>query len=260
VIDVVPYDPSWPERFTAERTLLEPLLAPWLEGGIHHIGSTAIPGIAAKPIIDMIAGVRDLGGARAASSPLGSVGYVDAPHRPDVAHHFAKPSREAAQFGLHLTEPGSALWRERLTFRDALRADPELAADYEQLKLRLARELDSTEAYTSAKRAFVRRVLAAHGIEINPRWAPACRARARQARGHQARGHQARGHQARGRQARAHPARARQTRAHPSRAGPRRVLPPAVPPRPLASSRASIVASLRRPARAHAWPPSVGAC
>jgi GrpB-like predicted nucleotidyltransferase (UPF0157 family) len=56
-IAVVPYDPEWPRRFEGERALLEQVLAPWLEDGIHHVGSTAIPGLAAKPIIDMVAGV-----------------------------------------------------------------------------------------------------------------------------------------------------------------------------------------------------------
>jgi GrpB-like predicted nucleotidyltransferase (UPF0157 family) len=169
VITVAPYDPGWPRRFEAERSLLERVLAPWLDGGIHHIGSTAIPGIAAKPIVDMIAGVRDLEAARAASAPLAGIGYLEAPHRPDIAHHFAKPSQEQAELGLHLTEPGSDLWRERLTFRDALRADPVLAGEYEELKLRLARELDDAAAYTRAKRAFVARVLAAHGVELGAR-------------------------------------------------------------------------------------------
>jgi GrpB-like predicted nucleotidyltransferase (UPF0157 family) len=169
VIGVVPYDPEWRRRFEAEQALLERVLAPWLEGGVHHIGSTAIPGISAKPIVDILAGVRDLEEARGAYAPLEETGYVDAPHRPGIAHHFAKPSREHAEFGLHLTEPGSDLWRERLTFRDALRADPVLAADYEELKLRLARELDDVAAYTGAKRAFVGRVLAAHGVELGAR-------------------------------------------------------------------------------------------
>jgi GrpB-like predicted nucleotidyltransferase (UPF0157 family) len=167
VITVVAYDAEWPRRFEAERAILEPILAPWLEGGggIHHVGSTAIPGISAKPIVDMIAGVRDLDEARATSEPLETVGYVDAPHRPGIAHHFAKPSQELAEFGLHLTEPGSDLWQERLSFRDALRADRSLAVEYEQLKLRLARKTDDLGAYTTAKSAFVARVLAAHGLE-----------------------------------------------------------------------------------------------
>jgi GrpB-like predicted nucleotidyltransferase (UPF0157 family) len=171
-IQVVPYDPEWPDAFEAERVLLERVLAPWLEGGIHHIGSTAIPGISAKPIIDMMAGVRDLGEARAAAGPLEKHGYVDAPHRPAIAHHFAKPARDLPEcrFGLHLTEPGSDLWRERLAFRDALRADAALAGDYEALKLRLAREHGSdAEAYTAGKRAFVGAVLAAAGIGFGRR-------------------------------------------------------------------------------------------
>jgi len=53
-IAVVPYDPEWPRRFEAERALLERVLAPWLDEGIHHVGSTAIPGIAAKPVIDIV--------------------------------------------------------------------------------------------------------------------------------------------------------------------------------------------------------------
>ena len=63
-VALVPYEPDWPRRFEAERALLERVLAPWLEEGIHHVGSTAIPGIAAKPVIDMIAGVRDFEEAR----------------------------------------------------------------------------------------------------------------------------------------------------------------------------------------------------
>jgi GrpB-like predicted nucleotidyltransferase (UPF0157 family) len=165
---VVPYDPEWPRRFEDERALLERVLAPWLEGGIHHIGSTAIPGIAAKPIIDMMAGVRDLDEARAAYGSLEAEGYGHEPHRPEIAHHFAKPALElsARMFGLHLTEPGSSLWVERLAFRDALRADPALAAEYETLKLRLARSESDIDAYTNGKRAFVHRVLVDAGVDF----------------------------------------------------------------------------------------------
>jgi GrpB-like predicted nucleotidyltransferase (UPF0157 family) len=164
---VLPYDSDWPRRFEAERTLLERVLAPWLQGGVHHIGSTAIPGIAAKPIIDIMAGVRDLEEARAAFEPLRQQSYLDAPHRPDIAHHFAKPSFQQSSHGLHLTQPGSDLWRERLTFRDALRNAPTLAAEYETLKLRLAHEHPhDAQAYTLHKRAFVARVLARAGIPL----------------------------------------------------------------------------------------------
>lgn len=172
MIVVVPYDPEWPRRFEAERTLLEMLLAPWLEGGIHHVGATSVPDLAAKPIIDMVAGVRDLEEARAAVNPPREHSYVYAPHRPGIAHHFSKPSDRLSEVthGLHLTEPGSDLWRERLVFRDALRADSVLAAEYEALKLGLAQENgDDLAAYTAGKRAFVARVLASAGVQLGGR-------------------------------------------------------------------------------------------
>jgi GrpB-like predicted nucleotidyltransferase (UPF0157 family) len=167
---VTPYDPDWPRRFEAERALLEDVLGLWLKGGIHHIGSTAIPGMAAKPIIDMMAGVGDLEEARAAFAPLELHSYYYAPHRPGT-HHFFKPPGPwwAATHGLHLTEPGSDLWRERLAFRDALRADPSLAAEYADLKVRLAHEHGTeVERYTVGKRAFVGRVLGGVGLTLPP--------------------------------------------------------------------------------------------
>jgi GrpB-like predicted nucleotidyltransferase (UPF0157 family) len=170
-IVLVPYDPEWPRRFEAERAVLERVLAPWLEGGIHHIGSTAIPGIAAKPIIDMMAGVRNLAEARAAFDALREHSYLFAPHRPEEAHHFAKPSLRLSEMthSLHLTEPGSNLWRERLAFRDALRAEPTLMAEYEGLKMRFAADhRQGRMAYTAAKRPFVARVLASAGIQLAP--------------------------------------------------------------------------------------------
>ena len=172
VIDVIPYDPGWQRGFEDERVVLETALAPWLEGGIHHIGSTAVPGIAAKPVIDMMAGVRDLEDARAAFEPLQALSYAHAPHRASVAHHFYKPSARLGEYthGLHLTEPESDLWRERLAFRDALRADPGLAAEYETLKSRLVREHpNDLAAYTTGKKEFVGRVLAGSGLTFGRR-------------------------------------------------------------------------------------------
>jgi GrpB-like predicted nucleotidyltransferase (UPF0157 family) len=120
----------------------------------------------------MIAGVRDFEEARAAFEPLHEESYVHTPHRPGIAHHFSKPSPRLpeTQYGLHLTEPGSDLWRERLAFRDALRNDAALAAEYQALKLRLSEEhrLDLS-AYTAGKRDFVIRVLANVGIQLGRR-------------------------------------------------------------------------------------------
>ena len=141
------------------------MLAPWLEGGIHHIGATSVPGLAAKPMVDMMAGVRDFEEARAAYEPLIVEGYAHTQHRPGIAHHFSRPG-----YGLHLTESGSDLWKERLAFRDALRADPGLLAEYAALKRRLAQEhAEDIEAYTAGKRDFVGRVLASSGLSFGRR-------------------------------------------------------------------------------------------
>jgi GrpB-like predicted nucleotidyltransferase (UPF0157 family) len=169
-VSVVPYDPAWPVRFEAERALLEAALAPWLEGGIHHVGSTAVPGLAAKPVVDIVVGVRDLEAARAAFRPLAELGYRYREHRPE-AHAFSKPAGAEwwqATHGLHLTEPGSDLWRERLAFRDALRADPELAAEYEAWKVRHARGAGAPGPYSADKRPLIARVLAEAGLALKP--------------------------------------------------------------------------------------------
>jgi GrpB-like predicted nucleotidyltransferase (UPF0157 family) len=172
LIAVVPHDPTWQRQFAEERVLLERALGPWLEGGIHHVGSTAIPGVAAKAIIDIMAGVADFDEARAAFDPLSALSYVYTPHRPQVAHHFSKPSPALSTLthNLHLTEVGSDLWRERLAFRDALRENPALAEEYALLKQRLAEEHQSDAgAYTAGKHEFVGRVLASAGVTFGQR-------------------------------------------------------------------------------------------
>jgi GrpB-like predicted nucleotidyltransferase (UPF0157 family) len=79
-IRLVPYDPSWPARFEAERSALIEAIGEWIADGFHHVGSTAVPGLEAKPIIDILAGVRDLDESRACFEPLARLGYVYAPY------------------------------------------------------------------------------------------------------------------------------------------------------------------------------------
>jgi GrpB-like predicted nucleotidyltransferase (UPF0157 family) len=171
-ISVVAYDPDWPRRFADERVVLERLLAPWLCGGVHHIGSTSIPGLAAKPIVDMMAGVLRLPEAQPAIALLSQYNYVHAPHRPNAYWFYKPPTPNWYEhaYHLHLTEPGSDVWRERLAFRDALRADPALRDEYQALKLRLAQAHGAdVTAYTSDKREFVARVLAGVGVALASR-------------------------------------------------------------------------------------------
>jgi GrpB-like predicted nucleotidyltransferase (UPF0157 family) len=173
-IDIARYDPAWPEQFRAEASRLTELLDPWLATPVEHIGSTSVPGLAAKPILDMMAGVHDLHSARDAIPVLTSHGYTHAQHRPATLwFHKARTESDLEQ-ALHLTEPGSSLWRERLAFRDALRADPVLARQYQELKERLAADSGDIAVYTAGKREFVVRVMVQAGV-IAEQWRQAGR-------------------------------------------------------------------------------------
>jgi GrpB-like predicted nucleotidyltransferase (UPF0157 family) len=163
-IDVARYDPAWPEQFRAEAAKLTDLLEPWLAAPVEHIGSTSVPGLAAKPILDMMAGVCDLQAASDAIPVLTRHGYLHAEHRPATLWFHKAKTGSVPEQGLHLTEPGSSLWRERLAFRDALRADPVLAHQYQELKERLAADTSDMVAYTVGKREFVVQVLARAGV------------------------------------------------------------------------------------------------
>ncbi len=159
-IEIVPADPGWPQRFERERALLEEAIAPWLTGAVHHVGSTAVPGLAAKPVIDILAGVESLDASRACFERLEALGYSYAPYRPDEMHWFCKPSPAHRTHHLHLVPTGSRRFEDELAFRDALRADDTLARAYERLKRELAAEhRDDREAYTAAKAGFIERAL-----------------------------------------------------------------------------------------------------
>jgi GrpB-like predicted nucleotidyltransferase (UPF0157 family) len=158
------YDRTWPVRFESERRLLTPVLTPWLVGPIEHIGSTAVAGLAAKPIIDIMAAVAELASSRPAIEALKSLSYCYFDYRADVMHWFCKPSDFERTHHLHLVPLGSPLWRDRLAFRDRLRADAATRRSYTELKFTLAaRYGDDREAYTEAKTDFIRSVLEAAG-------------------------------------------------------------------------------------------------
>ena len=89
-IHIVPYDSSWPARFQSEKTVLAEALGDWVQGGIHHVGSTAVHGLAAKPVIDVMVGVGNLNEARACIPLLEKIGYCYFPYR-DYMHWLCKP-------------------------------------------------------------------------------------------------------------------------------------------------------------------------
>jgi GrpB-like predicted nucleotidyltransferase (UPF0157 family)/GNAT superfamily N-acetyltransferase len=154
-VELVEYDPGWPALYELERERLAPLLEA-LE--IHHIGSTAVRGLLAKPIIDMVALVDDL---HAPIAALIDSGYQYArAFNATLTHRrfLCYPTASHRTHHLHLVDDRPELER-RLRFRDRLRADPALADEYVALKRALAaRYPEDREAYTEAKAPFIERV------------------------------------------------------------------------------------------------------
>lgn len=159
-VHVVPYDLSWPRRFEEERAVLAAAIGAYVAGTIEHVGSTAVPGLAAKPVIDIMVGVESLAASRPALSILRTLEYCYFPYRADVMHWLCKPSPQVRTHHLHLVPFGSRLWAERIAFRDYLRDHPAAAAEYADLKRSLAAEHRfDREAYTDAKEPFIRKAL-----------------------------------------------------------------------------------------------------
>ena len=163
-VEIVDYDPRWPILFDEEAERLRATLDPSLIVGLEHFGSTAIPGLSAKPIIDILIAVRSLADAQANFvEPLRNLDYVYWAENPRKDRLFfvkgMPPFGSRRSHHVHVTEPHGELW-QRLAFRDYLRAHPEEAAIYEQLKRRLATEHKrDREAYTDAKSAYVESVM-----------------------------------------------------------------------------------------------------
>jgi len=160
-VELVEYDPSWPSQFADEERAIRAVLGDLAAGPIEHVGSTAIPGVDAKPIIDIMVGVHDLEHSIAIVPLLSQLGYLYHPYRAEVMHWFCKPSPSFRTHHVHAVPVGSLLWQERLAFRDYLRAHAETAMAYVQLKRQLAlQHPHDREAYTQAKGPFVAGVLA----------------------------------------------------------------------------------------------------
>jgi GrpB-like predicted nucleotidyltransferase (UPF0157 family) len=156
-VRIVPYDPAWPVQFAAEAERLRAVLDPGLILGIEHFGSTAVPGLAAKPIIDILIAVRSLADAKATTiEPISGLGYVYWPDNPKPDRMFfvkgMPPYGTRRTHHVHITEPLGEMWRRRLPFRDHLRANPDEAHRYAALKQELAdRHGDDRDAYSDAK-------------------------------------------------------------------------------------------------------------
>ena len=164
LITVVPYDASWPESFGRQRAVLEPVLAAVLAGPIEHIGSTAVPGLAAKPIIDMLARVGDHTSVPPLSDQLLALGWVSAPEPGDAQGRrssWCHPTVEHRTHHLYVVERDSTGWPTWLAFRDQLRRRPDRATEYAELKLRLsAADPVDRVRYRAAKAPLIMAILA----------------------------------------------------------------------------------------------------
>jgi GrpB-like predicted nucleotidyltransferase (UPF0157 family) len=169
-VELVPYDPDWPRQFAVEADRLRGVLDPALVVGIEHFGSTAVPGLIAKPIIDILIAVTSLARAKAAAiEPILGLGYVYWADNPKPDRMFfvkgMPPYGARRTHHVHITEPDGEMWRRRLPFRDYLRAHPDEAARYAALKRDLAqRHATDREAYTDAKTDYVATVYRRMGV------------------------------------------------------------------------------------------------
>jgi GrpB-like predicted nucleotidyltransferase (UPF0157 family) len=165
-IEIVEYEPSWPAAYEAERERLASLL-PGVR--IHHIGSSAVPGLAGKAVIDMIALVDDLDADSAAV--IQRAGYALPPRfNVGLAHRrfLCYPTAAYRTHHLHLVDEREGLDR-CLRFRDMLRAHRQLAADYVALKRALAaRFRGDREGYTKAKTNFINDANSQAGVSVQP--------------------------------------------------------------------------------------------
>ena len=170
IILLAPYDPAWPPQFEVERARLQAAIGEWA-ADIQHVGSTAIPGIAAKPIIDIAVHLNSLADALKCITPLAEIGYeclgeFGIPERIYFRKRTDNPLPGQAHDGIgrthqiHMYETGHEQYEKQIVFRDYLRSHAETAREYEELKRDLAARLSNIEDYAESKSAFVQRILA----------------------------------------------------------------------------------------------------
>jgi len=158
-IQVVPYDPMWPARFRAEALRLRSLLGDNAVA-FHHIGSTAIPEIMSKPIIDILVEVRDLAGVDALDEKMKRHGYLPKgefgiPGR----RYFRKGTDTQHTHHVHIFQTGDPHIERHIIFRDYLRAHPDEAQAYSRLKEELARKFpEDAEGYMDGKEGFIQEI------------------------------------------------------------------------------------------------------
>jgi GrpB-like predicted nucleotidyltransferase (UPF0157 family) len=160
---IVDYDPEWPRLYEEEKDRILGVIGHAVIA-IEHIGSTAVPGLGAKPIIDIMVAVRCLTDAEGCIEPLETIGYEYVPEYNDIIperRYFHKGSPAERTHHLHMVELKSDFWETHLLFRDFLCTHPEEAQQYYLLKRELAEKFGSDrEGYTDAKTSFIESAVA----------------------------------------------------------------------------------------------------
>lgn len=163
LVTVSPYSSEWTVLFCVVKDDLIRLFGS-TSISVEHIGSTSVPGLAAKPVIDVLLGAASLAEIESRISLLGEDGYEyvskyekEIPER----RYFVKSPANSLRVHIHAVESGSRIWQEHLAFRDALRSDSSLRARYQSLKLQLAEQfVNDKSAYSAAKNPFIESIIA----------------------------------------------------------------------------------------------------
>ena len=159
-VELVPHRAEWKTLFESEANLLREAIGKSVVA-IEHIGSTAVFGLDAKPIIDILVGVQKLKDAEKCIAPLTEIGYEYRSEQGIAGRfYFRKGIADVSTHHLHMFEMTSDFWRSHLLFRDYLRQHPNAVKDYGKLKKELAVKYNNNRpAYTEAKAAFIESIL-----------------------------------------------------------------------------------------------------
>jgi GrpB-like predicted nucleotidyltransferase (UPF0157 family) len=159
---IVEYDPQWPTLYEKEKKLIRKALEHRISG-VEHIGSTSVPNLGGKNIIDVMAGTRGPEEADQCLSPLEGIGYKSVTPEPDNPewYYCLGKGQHSVGYHLHLVKYSSAHWKKHTIFRDFLRGNRQVAQEYYNLKKKLAERYGADRVgYTEAKSAFIESVLA----------------------------------------------------------------------------------------------------
>ena len=155
------YDPLWQKMFSQEKKKLLAMLGNNVK--IEHIGSTTIPGIVAKPEIDILIGINSLDEAQKYIKPLKSLGYPYYPRLEEAVperRYFRKSKGIIPLFHIHMVEKKNEFWRDHILFRDHLLKNPKVAKEYSDLKKNLAKKYHSDrKTYSKEKSKFIESTL-----------------------------------------------------------------------------------------------------